>query len=169
MKKLTRNIHIGILCAIGSIIPIMVIWIIYDLLKSWVFDFDFSDTLQIIWHITITTIAYYGVLNLLKPFLESFGLLIKNKSIMKFLTILITALSTLVLFGTWEEDDILLNYNDRGIVLEMIGFFIYLNPVSKYLTNFITTENEVDHRLMIRTTAIVLVLSGLILQFSYFT
>ena len=169
MKKLTRNIHIGILYVIGVIVPVIMIFVISDMLKNWVFDFEFFNTLKIIGYITITTIAYYGILNLLKPLLGSFSLWTKNKFILKFLTILITALSTLVLFSMWEYYDILLNYNDRGIVLEMIGFFIYLNPISKFLTNFLTTENEVDHRLMIQTTAIVLVLFGLILQFSYFS
>ncbi len=153
---------------IGSIIPTLMILIIYEKTVNWTYDFDIIELLQPIGYILLSVVTYYGMITFVKPLLSSFNFYTKNKFIIRIITIFITISGLVIVLQLLSIYDTGLNLNDQGLILEIIGFFIYLNPINLYITNFLTEEHdeEIDHKLIIKTTAIGLVLFGLILQFS---
>ncbi len=166
----TKKIVGYVFVALGVIVPALMLLIIYDLIKDWHYEFDTIQLFKNIFNFFMLTLMYYGMINFTKPLLSSFNSQIKNKSVIKILTISIVISGLIIItkyFGLYESG---LNHNDQGIMFEMIGFFIYLNPINRHITNFLIEKNDegIDHQLILKTTAVGLVLIGLILQFSYF-
>ena len=60
------------------------------------------------------------------------------------------------------------NKAELGILFEIIGFIIYLTPVTKYLSKVIKdTEDKINNDLIVKTSAVIFVISGLFLQLLY--
>ena len=60
------------------------------------------------------------------------------------------------------------NKAELGIIFEIIGFIIYLTPVTKYLSKVIKdTEDKINNDLIVKTSAVIFVISGLFLQLLY--
>ena len=60
------------------------------------------------------------------------------------------------------------NKAELGILFEIIGFIIYLTPVTKYLSRVIKdTEDKINNDLIVKTSAVIFVILGLFLQLLY--
>lgn len=114
--------------------------------------------------------SYYGILVITKSFLMGCSLWTQNKNILKSITIVISFFMVLGMLSIVNITTFDISNSDKGILFEIVGFFIYLNPVTKYVVKSVTSENEFEfeRETMIKSSAISFVLIGLILQFSYF-
>ena len=145
---------------LSTIVTISILNIDFDILKLYI---QFSL-------IVTPLFAYIGLLNYFKlifGFLKS----LPNKFTGNILTIIIIGLGIHIILFMWNFMNIELNYNDQGIILEIMGFFIYLSPVRDYIQKSLDKEDlkNIDSQFIIKTTAIGFVLIGLVLQFSYFS
>lgn len=154
-----------------SIFPAITFYSAYDTILNWTYEFDMSSLVRPAGYVAFSIVSYYGWMILIKPLLSSLTLFTKNRFIIQIFTIVTTLAGLLMLLRFLDVYNIDLNYNDQGILLEIIGFFIYLNPINRYLTNILVSEDDedVEHSTITKTTAIGLVLIGLTMQFSYFS
>ena len=61
------------------------------------------------------------------------------------------------------------NYADMGILFQIAGFVMYLNPFKKHIVAFLVKDDPKSEKYDIATTAtaIILVIMGLLMQLSY--
>ncbi|MDH3312438.1 MAG: hypothetical protein OEM28_04720 [Nitrosopumilus sp.] len=150
----------------SGIITLFGIYFTFQFISTLTFELSYTPIVVIVF----LMVGYHGILFYIKVFLTSLSLWVKNKHILKIITITISFFTVVALLTMLESFDLEISNNDKGILFEIVGFFIYLTPISRYIIKFVTSENESDiySDIIIKTTAISLVLIGLFLQFSYF-
>ena len=63
----------------------------------------------------------------------------------------------------------IIGYNDLGIILQILGFLIYIPHVTTFLLQMTSkSEQEENTKQIIKTAAISLIVIGLVLQISSF-
>ena len=132
--------------------------------------------------IPVIFLIYYGFILALKIIIVEIEHYTK-KHIIKNEVIICAAVgcSIIVIICTYIADP---NTNKAklGILFEIIGFIIYLTPVTKYLskvTKYVSevtkywskvvtdTEDKINNDLIVKTSAVIFVISGLFLQLLY--
>ena len=135
-----------------------------------------SPLISLFWdyykYILLTTMlffSFYGFVNIYKDIVRQIPRITRNQKKFQILTISITilAITFTVYLSYFFITDI--NNSDRGIIFEIVGFIIYLTPVHKILLGHVKEDellNSNDE--IIKTSAITLVVIGLLLQLSFF-
>ena len=135
-----------------------------------------SPLISLFWdyykYILLTTMlffSFYGFVNIYKDIVRQIPRITRNQKKFQILTINITilAITFTVYLSYFFITDI--NNSDRGIIFEIVGFIIYLTPVHKILLGHVKEDellNSNDE--IIKTSAITLVVIGLLLQLSFF-
>ena len=135
-----------------------------------------SPLISLFWdyykYILLTTMlffSFYGFVNIYKDIVRQIPRITRNQKKFQILTISITilAITFTVYLSYFFITDI--NNSDRGIIFEIVGFIIYLTPVHKILLGHVKEDELLDSNdEIIKTSAITLVVIGLLLQLSFF-
>lgn len=117
--------------------------------------------------------VFFGSVTFTKILIQLIQLFTKHKNIINICIILFTFLITIFVISFIESISSIglrLDNASLGIIYQMVGFFIYLNPISKYLSELIIGDEElnIDHSIIIKTISITLVMTGLLLQLSQY-
>ena len=166
---------------------IVLLGIFYVLAAAPIFDFIPSFDIQ--------NVEVSAIVPFLTPFLAYIGIIKFVKYPIRFITsnrilgayaIAFTAGGVFFMIQYALIISSTISNNDMGIVLEIIGFVIYLNPLKKHVVKLLMDDDEEEEEeneeekkkkeekkyeiydLVTTTTAIMLVLVGLTLQLSYF-
>ena len=135
-----------------------------------------SPLISLFWdyykYILLTTMlffSFYGFVNIYKDIVRQIPRITRNQKKFQILTISITilAITFTVYLSYFFITDI--NNSDRGIIFEIVGFIIYLTPVHKILLGHVKEDELLKNNdEIIKTSAITLVVIGLLLQLSFF-
>ena len=135
-----------------------------------------SPLISLFWdyykYILLTTalfFSFYGFVNICKDIVRQIPRITRNQKKFQILTISITilAITFTVYLSYFYITDI--NNSDRGIIFEIVGFIIYLTPVHKILLGHVKEDELLKNNdEIIKTSAITLVVIGLLLQLSFF-
>lgn len=81
MKKPSgKDIRAIISIVIGSLVPAFMFYVVYHTITDWVVTFDLMEVLRIVFFVFMSLVSYYGMMNLVKPLLDSFNFYTKNKN-----------------------------------------------------------------------------------------
>ena len=129
----------------------------------------FWDYYKYILLTTMLFLSFYGFVNIYKDIVRRITRITRNQKKIQILTISITilAITFTVYLSYFFITDI--NNSDRGIIFEIVGFIIYLTPVQKILLGYVKEDELLNNNNeIIKTSAITLVVIGLLLQLSFF-
>ena len=127
------------------------------------FTFDFSKIITLGIGPCFT---YLGMMSLNRTFLEQIQRITDKKCIHQGLIIITTFFAVMMAIFLTTIFGSEINPSNFGILYELMGFFIFLIPKNQFLIKFIQIDSK-QYDLAIRTTAIVLISLGLLLQISH--
>lgn len=166
-QKYLYSFGLGLGCGIPIVWYYPTIIIIIDLIMKINVGKFYNLLLVLVWPIS----SYFAMQFFNKFILIAASHITTKANFLNLITVVITSLSMMVVLDQLNTFNNVLNDNDLGIILEITGFFIVLNPFKKSLLFFIKSDDDifVNHELITKTTAVILVAAGLILQLSYFS
>lgn len=152
------------------VIPASVIYFGIDDFLKFISRIGFENSQEsgaIIFSLVLT---YVGTILMNKIVIIAASFVTEKYYVLKFITITITFFALMFVISNMENYKLDISNNDKGILFEIVGFFIFLNPINKYLANFFKDKNDlfIDHELIVKTTSVTLVVIGLIMQLSTF-
>ena len=138
---------------------------------------DISPSISLFWdhykYILLIGSAFFsftGFVVIYKDIVGKIPRITRNQKNFQILTIgiTITAMTFTVYTSSFYTTGI--NNSDRGIIFEIVGFIIYLTPINKILLRYIKEDQLLNNNdVIIKTSAITLVVIGLLLQLSFFS
>ncbi len=112
--------------------------------------------------------AFMGAMRIFKDVTEIIPSSTRKPRRLKILTGVMTILAVVFVVYQFTIYSII-GYNDLGIILQILGFLIYIPHVTTFLLRMTSkSEQEKNTKQIIKTAAISLIVIGLILQISSF-
>ena len=114
-------------------------------------------------------LIFIGIIGMFRDVTKIIPSITRNPRRSEILTIIISISAVVfVVYGILIRP-ITISYNDLGIILQIMGFIIYVPHVTTFLLRFVDeSEQEKSAKQIIKTAAISLVVIGLVLQISSF-
>ena len=128
-------------------------------------------TVLLKWAILIPSIIlmYSGFVLAAKTTIIKIEYIIKKHIIKNVASVCTAACCSIIVISCTYHADPNINEAEFGILFEIMGFIIFLTPVTKYMSKWIkNTEDKINHDIIVKTSAVIFVISGLFFQLPYF-
>ena len=157
-------------------IPAFFYFVILDAVIYWIGTLgimvDFETLHGLLISMVFPVLTYMGLLFVNKNIVTLVSMKTARPVVLKSVTVATTLLA--MIFITYQIDvrNQGISKNDLGIGFEIVGFLIFLSPIKEYFQKWITEDSDdkfVYYDIIRKTTAVTLVMLGLLYQLSHFS